>query len=86
MALARCARGKAGQLGLLLMTVLGLTCVLGILSEVAARRIGVSFFILTLIAAREAAYLMRLLEEARCRIVGKSRKVSVPIPTTAYSG
>ncbi len=86
LALARFARGKAGQLGLLLMIALGLTFVPGILSEVAARRIGVSFLILTLIAVREAAYLMRLVEQDRGRILAKALKVLVPTAAAVYFG
>ena len=61
LALGRLIRFGTGQLGLLLFVCLFWTLLPGMMTDVAARRMGVAFVVLIIIASREADYLTKLL-------------------------
>jgi hypothetical protein len=84
LAFGRMIRGRSGQLGLLLLVALFWTLFPGLMTEVAARRIGVSFLVLTLIAAREAHYLTSLLWADGYRTLVRVLRFALPIVTCLY--
>jgi hypothetical protein len=84
LAFGRMIRGRSGQLGLLLAVALFWTLFPGLMTEVAARRVGVSFVVLTLIAIREAHYLTELLFVDGNQILVRVLRWMLPAVTCLY--
>jgi hypothetical protein len=82
--LGRILRFRANAVDFLMLISLGLSFVPGLLSEVAARRTGVSFLILTIIAAREASYLTGLLKRDGNRFIAWTIRLFLPMVAGLY--
>ncbi len=80
----RIVRWRANAIDLLLIISLGLSFAPGLLSEVAARRTGVSFLVLIVIAAREAQYLTSLLQRDGNRIIAWVTRLVLPAVASVY--
>lgn len=84
LAFGRMIRGRSGQLGFLLMVALFFTVFPGLMTEVAARRIGVSFLLLTIIASREAQYITSILLQDGNRFVARTVIWGLPALACLY--
>jgi len=85
-ALARIFMGRSGQIGLLLLVCIAWTVMPGLTTEIADRRIGASFAVLIVLAAREAGYLAELCRENGGRFASWLIKVLLPVSATVCLG
>lgn len=86
LALGRLVRFGTGQLGLLLFVCLFWTLLPGMMTEVAARRMGVAFVVLIIIASREADYLTKLLMTNGNAWMSKGLRFVFPALACGYLG
>jgi hypothetical protein len=84
LACGRMLRWRSGPVGFLLVIALALSFLPGVATEMAARRTGVSFLILTIIAAREASYLTGVLRADGCRHIASILRFIVPLTSCLY--
>jgi hypothetical protein len=83
-AFARILRGRSGAIGLLLLISVGWSLVPGLVTAVADRRIGAVFAILIVMAAREAGYILSVLEADGWRRLSRVIKVGLPPVVAMY--